>query len=429
MRTPRFRPSSFRRRKDRSRKIIPLLEVFEERCLMTGFLQGTVVDNSNNPVLNATVDLYNSSAMLVGSQTTGLNGYSNGYYQFDNLTPGNYQLVEIPPTGYTNLSTSSDSPINPILAGGTASTVNVQVTDVTDPAPNNFTSVTFKSADFFAQNGNSPLEVNFQINKNFNNANPASYASEQLFVAQLPITTTYTGTPGFTTPEFSSYCADPFQGLNDGVNTYSVLGQEMPPALNVTTVTPNILNSGRIAYLYNTFANYVESQYSTNPELMGGLQLAIWKLEFDPETGTAAASDFSSGNLENVTPQAGYSTAAQVTTMINDAVNFINDSSSQSQLAVYLGVTGAGFTSKTSGSQGVLASSTITFTNQQSQQASSSVSTAIHDSGGGPVTGALGEQVYDTATVTGTPFTPTGTVTYEFFSTINGTGPLRPPRR
>ena len=33
------------------------------------------------------------------------------------------------------------------------------------------------------------------------------------------------------------------------------------------------------------------------------------------------------------------------------------------------------------------------------------------------MTGALGEQVYDTATVTGTPFTPTGTVTYEFFTT------------
>jgi hypothetical protein len=54
---------------------------------------------------------------------------------------------------------------------------------------------------------------------------------------------------------------------------------------------------------------------------------------------------------------------------------------------------------------------------------SSSVSTAIYDSGGGAVTGALGEKVYDTATVSGTPFTPTGTVTYEFFTTLNGTGP------
>ena len=52
-------------------------------------------------------------------------------------------------------------------------------------------------------------------------------------------------------------------------------------------------------------------------------------------------------------------------------------------------------------------------------QASSSVSTAIYDSTGGAVTGALGEKVYDTATVTGTPFTPTGTVTYYFYNTAS----------
>ena len=52
-------------------------------------------------------------------------------------------------------------------------------------------------------------------------------------------------------------------------------------------------------------------------------------------------------------------------------------------------------------------------------KASSSVSTAIFDSGGGAVTGALGEKVYDTATVSGTPFTPTGTVTYYFYNTAS----------
>ena len=39
-------------------------------------------------------------------------------------------------------------------------------------------------------------------------------------------------------------------------------------------------------------------------------------------------------------------------------------------------------------------------------------------------TGVLGESVYDTATVTGTPaaFTATGTVTYTFYPSLNGTG-------
>src|SRR5262249_18146909 len=41
----------------------------------------------------------------------------------------------------------------------------------------------------------------------------------------------------------------------------------------------------------------------------------------------------------------------------------------------------------------------------------------------GAPTGTIGESVYDTATVSGTPFTPTGTVTYQFYHTINGTGP------
>ncbi len=55
-------------------------------------------------------------------------------------------------------------------------------------------------------------------------------------------------------------------------------------------------------------------------------------------------------------------------------------------------------------------------------KASSSVSTTIFDSTGCAVTGTLGEKVYDTASVTGTPITPSGTVTYEFFTTLNGTG-------
>ena len=33
------------------------------------------------------------------------------------------------------------------------------------------------------------------------------------------------------------------------------------------------------------------------------------------------------------------------------------------------------------------------------------------------MTDELGEQVYDTATVSGSPFTPTGTVTYNFYNT------------
>jgi hypothetical protein len=56
--------------------------------------------------------------------------------------------------------------------------------------------------------------------------------------------------------------------------------------------------------------------------------------------------------------------------------------------------------------------------------ASSTAATVIKDTAtNGMPTGTLGEAVYDTATVTGTPAsTPTGTLTYEFFTTIDGSG-------
>ncbi len=58
-------------------------------------------------------------------------------------------------------------------------------------------------------------------------------------------------------------------------------------------------------------------------------------------------------------------------------------------------------------------------------QGTSSTATAILDAATSqPPNGVLGESVFDTATVTGTPaaFTPTGTVTYQFFTNGTGTG-------
>ncbi len=59
-------------------------------------------------------------------------------------------------------------------------------------------------------------------------------------------------------------------------------------------------------------------------------------------------------------------------------------------------------------------------------QGTSSSATVIKDATNTAITNpvAIGTTVHDTATVNGTPnaFTPTGTVTYEFFTTIDGTG-------
>jgi hypothetical protein len=61
------------------------------------------------------------------------------------------------------------------------------------------------------------------------------------------------------------------------------------------------------------------------------------------------------------------------------------------------------------------------------RQATSTAATVIVDTNNNPVTSPVlpGPTIRDTATVTDTPaaFTPTGTVTYRFFTTIDGTGP------
>ena len=388
MRTTRFRPTSGkRRRKDRACDIMPFIEAFEERCLMTGFLQGTVVDSSNSPVQYATVNLYNSSSVLVGTVVTP----ADGYYQFNNLAAGNYQLVEMPPAGYTNGSTSANSPLNPILAGGTASTVNVQVTDVTDPAPNNFTSVAFNSTNFYNENGSKPLQFTFQVNKNYANGKTASYVGVQLYAAQLPITATYTGTPGFTTPLFSSYCVNPLQSLK-GDDNFPVQGAELPTALDVPSA--GIVNSGRIAYLYNTYGS--SPSVLSDPEMMAGLQLALWKLEFDPKQRPATAADFTTGNIDDFAPRSQVlRPRLELTASINDAVTFIDDSSGQNQLAVYLQTNGL---PASGGEQGVIGSSVINFTNTPSPTATPRITTNATETAGGVVGTAV---LSDSATLTG----------------------------
>ena len=82
------RLAGHRTRKVQKRK--PLVELFEPRILLTspdGFLQGYVLTNSQTPLTGpATVSLYNSSNVLVGTATTN----SSGYYSFNNyvIAPG-----------------------------------------------------------------------------------------------------------------------------------------------------------------------------------------------------------------------------------------------------------------------------------------------------------------------------------------------------
>ncbi len=428
-------------------------------------------------------------------------------------------LVETPPKGYANSSATANSPDqSSILAGGSSSTVNVQVTDVAG-----FTSVTYYDSDFYSEYGANPPSLNFYLNQNYDTTSAPSYIDEYYtYPEQLPISATYTESPGFTTGSqaspVSAYCINLVEFLDSGTNVFSTVGQEIPPALDISTT--NIQNAGRIAYLYNTYAGSVAS----TPDATSGLQLAIWELVYNDLSGPVTASELTSptgansqgNNIVDLT--AGPSTSsADFNSIINNAVSYINASIGQSQLALSLTATGQ---DQEGGDQSMIVSSTINFADQQLAQpsintqasvspndvvgtavladsatlsggnspggtisftltqpdgtdlqegsvnvngdgtydspnsvtatevgnytwhasysgdtnnapasdnganegvtivkANSSVSTAIYDSGGGAVTGALGESVYDTATVSGTPLTPTGTVTYYFYNT------------
>ena len=80
--------------------------------------------------------------------------------------------MEIPPQTYKNAGTETNSPLNPILSGGTSSSINVQVSDpslltvtYTETAPN-YNTV----SDFYARK---PGWVSFQVSTN----NGATYTT------------------------------------------------------------------------------------------------------------------------------------------------------------------------------------------------------------------------------------------------------------
>ena len=331
MKMPRSRTVASRRASARVRDLIPFFDSFEERQLLSGFLQGTVVDPGNNPLGGATVDLYDSSNALVGTVVTG----SSGYYQFNNLAAGTYDLVEAPPGGDIGDGTSAVSPINPVQSTstqGASTSVVVRVNDIAG-----FTSVNFNTTNFYNANGNDPKAVTFQINQNYANTGAASFVGENLYVAQLPSTATYTESPAFTTPLFSSFCVDALHGLDNGSNVFPVDGQEIPTALDSSTT--GIDNAGSIAYLYNTYGS--SPSVLSDPIQMGGLQIALWEMVYNQFTGPVTGAQLAAGNnLKNFQPSANDS-ASDVTNMLTDAAADIDQSLGQRQLAVYLALNGS----------------------------------------------------------------------------------------
>ena len=155
-------------------------------------------------------------------------------------------------------------------------------------------------------------------------------------------------------------------------------------------------------------------------------------ITFTPVTGFTKGGTvtytFTGTELASLTPPTGWTEPSSGGTTWTDTVNVAASGSVPNSSLV--GALPAGtdyvFSARYSGDQNYTGSTSPTGSELLTiNKASSSVSTLIYNaSTNKAISGSqpLGTSVYDTAMVTGTPFTPTGTVTYEFFTTINGSG-------
>jgi hypothetical protein len=294
MKLPSFRHRRPARRSFSPLGLRPLVEAFERRELLasTNFLQGVVLDASNNPLAGATVAIYSEpSNTPVGSIVTG----SSGAYAFSGLAAGQYQLVETPPTNYTNVSTSDLTGLYKTTLG--TSTINVTISDGTSPAlPWQITPI-----------ATNPVGMYVNVGPNSYPGYVGQFTDVQVNEQDVPYPT-----------NIVTFCADLNRDLIAPPNTPadSLVPYDVMPLAQALAATAgtSATNAGEIAYLYN--------HYGLNPNLSptdsAGLQLAIWDLEYGsvsagpiviPVAGvTQAGIAASQANFESLA--AGHSEAA-----------------------------------------------------------------------------------------------------------------------
>ncbi|MDZ4819877.1 MAG: SdrD B-like domain-containing protein, partial [Planctomycetota bacterium] len=295
------------------------IEQLEDRRVMAGFIQGFAFidagvpnnhfDAGELPKVGATIELRSADgSALLQSVMTG----ADGYYRFDGLTTGTYQVKEIPISGYTNqgveFSTvlSSASPLN-------AGTILVNLVDP-DSAP----SVTINRQPELAGASVSYTLVGGPLN---------SFTQPSDHVQQFQININGGS-------DFYSFCTDLFHAFTDG-NAVSFQAQPgtlpLPPGLAA--------NIGRIGYLYNTFG----TDLLAAPTDRAGLQIAIWELIYD------ASPDLNSGAF---TVGPGPSNAAAIAA----ANSYLAISAGQDQRAIFLNDLAPPFPNPAGlGNQGMLA--------------------------------------------------------------------------
>jgi hypothetical protein len=159
--------------------------------------------------------------------------------------------------------------------------------------------------------------------------------------------------------DIATFCIDIGNGLSGGLNHFGV---KPTPASAVQ------LNGGRIAYLYNRYGT--DPQFgvedppgSTNAIKAAAMQMAIYELQFDPNsTQNDPIDPFSTGHFK-VTAGSAWTDPVQLAQIKDQARNYIDESWGKSEAAVYLTVTG-----QETGKQGMITTGSLNFANKADPQ-------------------------------------------------------------
>ncbi len=390
------------RRRGSLRKVRASLEMFEPRQLLStgGFVQGFALTNSSTPtpVSGATVELLTTSNEFVASTTTN----SSGYYGFNKVAPGTYNVMEVA-LGYTTSVNGSDiqTTINP--ASAIDGNTEIQVT-VEDLATQNL-GLQWTGG----LTGGSVDET--LIASSYNQAGAFSGVSQagqlQLQFVSPPGNPNL-GNVGAAPNEFSSFCSD----LLNGVYAHAPFTVQPSLTPNTTTLYNNTIgydysvNLGEIGYLYNAYGTTAQTSVNAS-----ALQLAFWALEYNqmPTTGPMTLQSPNSPFQVNRSATDPIVTAAN--SYLSEAYTAETNGNSQDAYFLNLNTTAEQEPDANLG-QGMFSTDLLNFTNTATPAINTSQQSA---------TATVGTSIADTATVSGGD-NPTGTVTFNLYSNSTASG-------
>jgi len=261
------------------------------------FVQGTAYVDVNNDgqldtgdsyLAGATVKLFAADGTTLLATTT---TDTNGAYMFNGLQDGaTYQIVEVPPAGSVN--SSAQAPVQLDTASVLAPN-KIQVTLAPANQTISLSSLGAGIVDHVFINGAPNVEWLGQLN---------------LSAGQ---------TAGGGTTQFATFCTDLFHEIGG-----------TPLSATIQPTSSSVLGpaAGEIAYLFNHYDNAPLTTVQAE-----GLQLAIWKLEYD---GT---SDFTTGQITMpMSAPPGGSGILYDSNAVPSAMTFLNEAAGKSETALYL---------------------------------------------------------------------------------------------